>query len=149
MEYVIRQCEERDMEALIELCVAHAAYERASFSREGKISLLSAALFRTPQRVYCMVVEQDSQLVGYCSYTFDFSTWEARPYLHMDCLYLEEAHRGAGLGKRFIEKLIDIAQQHNCVNIQWQTPTFNLPAIGFYKKIGAEGKEKLRFTLTL
>jgi hypothetical protein len=43
--------------------------------------------------------------------------------------------------------LRDIAREKNCVNIQWQTPVFNKRAIKFYNRIGATGKDKVRFTL--
>jgi ribosomal protein S18 acetylase RimI-like enzyme len=88
-------------------------------------------------------------IVGYCSYTFDFSTWDARYFLHLDCLFIEEGFRGMSIGEKLITQVIFIAKQRKCVNVQWQTPIFNEGAIRFYKRIGATGKEKQRFTFDL
>ena len=147
MEYLIRDCEEADLPVLVELCQKHAEFEQAAYHPEGKEELLQNALFSKNKRLFCLVVEVDSLVVGYTSYTFDFSTWDARQFLYMDCLYLESDFRGFGIGEKLIDKLKEIANLHNCVNIQWQTPVFNGRAIKFYERIGAEGKEKVRFTL--
>jgi ribosomal protein S18 acetylase RimI-like enzyme len=48
-----------------------------------------------------------------------------------------------------MDKLKAIAKERNCVNVQWQTPIFNERAIKFYHRIGATGKEKLRFFMDL
>ena len=96
-----------------------------------------------------MVVEVDSIVVGYTSYTIDFSTWDAKQFLYMDCLYLEPDVRGYEIGEKLIDELKIIAQRENCVNMQWQTPVFNERAVKFYERIGAAGKEKVRFSLAL
>jgi ribosomal protein S18 acetylase RimI-like enzyme len=149
MEYIIRDCEEGDSSALIELCQKHAEFERASYSPEGKEELLRNALFSKDKRLFCLVVEVDTLLVGYTTYTFDFSTWDAGQFLYMDCLYLEPDIRSFGIGEKLIDKLKEIAKLQNCVNVQWQTPQFNERAVKFYERHGAAGKEKVRFTLKL
>ena len=147
MEYKIRLCEESDLAKLVELCSNHAAYEEASYSPLGKEELLSAALFSDTPKLFCHVVESRGKLVGYFTYTFDFSTWDAGTFLHLDCLYLEPEVRGNTIGERIMLVLRDIARKKNCVNIQWQTPVFNERAIKFYNRMGATGKDKVRCTL--
>ncbi|HEX8378815.1 MAG TPA: GNAT family N-acetyltransferase [Pedobacter sp.] len=149
MEYNIRLCEESDLAQLVELCSNHAAYEEAPYSAVRKEELLSAALFADTPKVFCQVVESGENLVGYFSYTFDFSTWDAGTFLHLDCLYLEPEVRGNRIGERIMLVLRDIARKKNCVNIQWQTPVFNERAIKFYNRMGATSKDKVRFTLLL
>jgi len=134
---------------LIDLCQKHAEYEMASFNSVGKEDNLKKALFSDPPKLFCLVVEVSEIIVGYASYTFDFSTWDAATFMHMDCLYLDEEARGFGIGKILIEKLKQIAKDKNCINIQWQTPVFNERAIKFYHRIGGTGKDKVRFFLDL
>jgi RimJ/RimL family protein N-acetyltransferase len=38
-----------------------------------------------------------------------------------------------------------LALNLSCVNVQWQTPTWNEPAIRFYQRLGAKSKQKVRF----
>jgi GNAT superfamily N-acetyltransferase len=147
--YIIRDARENDLDDLLRLMADHAAYEQAPFNPEGKKGNLHKALFQSPVALRCFVIEMQGMLKGYCSFTIDYSTWDATFYLHMDCLYLDEDVRGLRIGSAVLEKLVDVARKNQCVNVQWQTPVFNTPAIQFYKKNGATGKEKVRFFLPL
>jgi GNAT superfamily N-acetyltransferase len=65
----------------------------------------------------------------------------------MDCLYLRETARGQGAGKQLIHEVVKLAKEKNCVNVQWQTPTWNTRAMSFYKRLGTSSKPKVRFFL--
>jgi GNAT superfamily N-acetyltransferase len=149
MKYLIRDCQPKDVNAVVDLCEKHADYERASFNPTGKEEKLKNALFREHPQLFCLVVEINETIVGYASYTFDFSTWDVNTFMYMDCLYLEEDIRGFGIGEAIIEKLKQIASDKKCINIQWHTPKFNEKAIKFYHRIGGTGKDKVRFSLDL
>lgn len=147
LDYQIRACQPNDLPVLVQLCQKHAHYEQASYTRAGKEERLQKALFGESPPLHGLVVEAGGELVGYATYTFDYSTWNAAPFLHLDCLYLEPAYRGRGIGERIIRQLEQVARERGCVNMQWQTPAFNEKAIRFYKRISASGKEKIRFSL--
>lgn len=149
MEYSIRNSEIADLSKLVILCQKHADFEKTEYNPEGKEEHLKKALFGENPKLFCLVIASAETIVGYASYTFDFSTWNAQTFLYMDCLFLEEETRGFGIGEKLIEKLKEIGTQNNCGNIQWQTPEFNTRAIKFYNRMGAKGKDKVRFTLTL
>jgi GNAT superfamily N-acetyltransferase len=145
MEYVIRECTAKDLPKLVELCGKHSEFEQASYEPMGKEALLEKALFSDRPKLFCSVIESKNNLQGYFSYTFDYSTWDAKTFLYLDCLYLEPAFRGKKIGEVVFEKLKEIAKQKECINIQWQTPIFNDRAIKFYNRIGGTGKNKMRF----
>lgn len=149
MDHLIRECREDDLPKLIELCSKHAEYERTSFNPEGKLTALKNALLGSNPKLYCLIVENNKTPVGYASYTFDFSTWEGATFLHMDCLFIESEYRGFGIGEALINRLKEIAIKTGCVNVQWQTPDFNVRAIKFYRRIGGLEKNKVRFFLSL
>jgi len=137
------------LKTVVELCQKHADYEQAMYNPKGKEDGLKNTLFCAQPKLFCLVVEANETIVGYASYTFDFSTWDAATFMYLDCLYLEEDARGFGIGEAIIEKLKQIAIDKNCINIQWQTPKFNERAIKFYNRIGGKAKEKVRFSLDL
>jgi ribosomal protein S18 acetylase RimI-like enzyme len=149
MEYSIRNCEITDLPKLVILCQKHAEFEKADYSPEEKEEGLKKALFDEQPKLYCLVVATKETIVGYISYTFDFSTWDASNFIYMDCLFLEEEARSFGIGELLIDKLKQIGIEKNCINLQWQTPQLNERAIKFYNRIGAKGKDKVRFTLDL
>jgi GNAT superfamily N-acetyltransferase len=149
MEYLIRNFQEDDIIKLVDLCSEHAAFEQAPYVQEGKHLLLKSQLLSPTPALYCWVVVMHTELVGYVTYTFDYSTWDANFFLHVDCIYLREQCRGVGIGSDLMRRLANVAREKGCVNMQWQTPTFNSNAIKFYQRIGAQGLNKMRFFLDI
>ena len=143
----VRPVRNEEIEMVIELCAMHAAYEKSEYDKTGKASKLRRAIFHPSPSLFCFIVEQNGGIAGYATVTKEFSTWDAEYYLHMDCLYLLESTRGAGLGSLLMKKLKEFAVLHSCSHIQWQTPVDNFSGIQFYEKQGAVSKDKKRFYL--
>ncbi len=146
-KYLIREIKENDLNELMLLIEEHTAYEQAAYNGEGKKERLEAELFRENSQLKCWVIEIDDKVNGFCSFTYDYSTWDAAFFIYMDCLYIRSSFRGMGIGSIILARLKALAAEKQCVNVQWQTPDFNTPAIAFYKKNGALSKDKVRFTL--
>lgn len=149
LTYQIRPCLPSDLDKLMILIEKHAEFEKAAFSKEGKQDRLKLALFAENAPLNCVVAEVDGQVIGYATYTFDYSTWDAGWFIYMDCLYLEDDYRSYGIGQVILEEVKAAGAARGCLNMQWQTPVFNERAIKFYKRIGGIGKDKVRFTLAL
>lgn len=147
MQHNIRPARPADMTALIELCAEHAAYEQAAYNPEGKAGKLSAFLFVDPPRLYALVVEDETGLVGYATFAPEMSTWHAATYLHLDCLYLRPQVRNQGIGAALIKNIAARAAVLGCDHLQWQTPADNENAIRFYHRMGATSKAKQRMYL--
>ena len=141
----IRFVQKKDIKELLELCRLHAIYEKSDFNSNGKEKLFLKCFFKEPLTVSCLVVEHDNKIVGYSTFMKQFSTWDAKFYMYLDCLYLMEKVRGKGIGVKMMNKIKMHAKSENCTTIQWQTPTFNSEAIRFYQKVGANYKTKERF----
>lgn len=149
LDYKIRYAKPSDIHQIIDLCEAHAIYEKCEFSKENKPKQLADALFSKIPKVYCLVVESDNQLVGYAAYTIQYSTWDACEYIYMDCLYLKENARNRNIGEKLINKIQKEGKKLGCNLMQWQTPDFNIKAIKFYYRIGGISKKKERFFLQM
>ncbi len=140
----IRIAEKRDFETIKKLVKAHATFEKASALNDNNLNRLSNYIFNTDV-VKCLVVELNSEIVGYATFMKQFSTWDANYYIYLDCLYLNEKTRGKGIGTQIMNKIKTYAKSISCSVIQWQTPDFNKKAIDFYKKLGTDSKTKERF----
>jgi len=95
------------------------------------------------------VAGRGGELVGYGAASIEFSTWKAACFLHLDCLYLAQQSRGAGLGARMLAAFENLARQQNLGWMEWQTPDWNIDAARFYERNGARALPKLRFAKTL
>lgn len=144
---MIRPAKPHDMAQLKPLIEAHAAYEGFPFE-DGfqNVEGLMKLAFGDASRILLWVVEVDATLIGYMSATVDYSTWNAAPFMYLDCLYLTDAARGCGLGSKMIDTLDQFAAARGIPEIQWQTPPDNALGLGFYRHIGARELPKQRFT---
>jgi len=148
MGFIIRNCIESEIDHLIALCKERAEYEKIPYSAVGKKDRLYQALFSNHKNVYCLVVESKGIIVGYATYTFDYSTWDAGEFINLDCLYLQSDYRNLGIGQLLFNKIRDVGKSRGCVSMQWHTPDFNDGAIKFYQRNGALGRLKMRFSIS-
>ena len=142
----LRDAVPADLPTIARLCRAHALYERAAPPPPEQAERLARLLFGVPPRLWCLVAAEGEQLVGYATWSLECSTWRAAEYAHLDCLYLEEALRGRGLGRALLERVAARAAELGATHLEWQTPAWNAGAIRFYERLGASGSDKKRFT---
>jgi GNAT superfamily N-acetyltransferase len=145
--WAVRPAGSADAQALARLCAAHASFERIPCQHEGHADRLADAL--NAGRLHAWLVWLDGDAVGYSSATLDFFTLAGAPFLHLDCLYLDPAARGRGLGRELLAAVGDRARALGCTEVQWQTPVWNADAIRFYDRLGAIRQEKHRYTMAL
>jgi GNAT superfamily N-acetyltransferase len=136
-----------DMSVLVRMCAEHASYERTVYEADGKATLLVSAIFSFTPRLFVWVAHLGDEVIAYASATIDFSTWNARDFVYLDCLFVREGFRSHGIGRILLNAVVDFAQELNAANIQWQTPDWNIEAANFYRRSGAIEVAKRRFTL--
>ena len=146
---MVRRVFRQDLAALVLLCGEHAQHEGAAHAPAAMAEGLARALFSPSPRLHAWVAEVRGELLGYATATVEFSTWQARDFLHMDCLFVREGRRGDGIGVSLLAAVIAAARRAGCVEIQWQTPDWNTDAARFYRRAGAIEKPKRRYFLQL
>ncbi|GAA2752006.1 GNAT family N-acetyltransferase [Kitasatospora cinereorecta] len=144
---MIRPATAADLPAIASLCAAHAAFERAGPVPADLATRLEPVLFSADPRARCLVVDAGDELIGYAAYAREFSTWYAAEYVHLDCLFVTEPHRGGGWGRALLDAVREEAAASGAAHLQWQTPDWNTDAVRFYRRAGAEARSKIRFSL--
>ena len=134
-----------DVDAMLPLIVEHAAFERDRATAEPET--LRAALSGDAPRLLAWLATSGDRAIGYASATIDFSTWRARLYLNLDCLFVAPADRGQGVGRALLAAARAHALDRGIDELQWQTPAWNEDAIRFYRRLGASDAPKQRFRL--
>jgi GNAT superfamily N-acetyltransferase len=74
---------------------------------------------------------------GFALFFHNFSTFEGKPGVYLEDLFVRPEARGSGLGKALLSRLAAIAVERDCARLEWSVLDWNEPAIGFYKKLGA------------
>ena len=144
----IRRAAPEEASLITPLCAEHAHYERANFDYDGHSSRLVEMMSGAIPRIMILVAEAaEAGLIGYAAVVREASTWRAGEYLHMDCLFVREPHRGKAIGWQLFDAVVALARTEGLPEIQWQTPSWNSGAIRFYRAIGGEPTDKVRFSL--
>ncbi|MFF8373240.1 GNAT family N-acetyltransferase [Streptomyces lydicus] len=145
----VRRARVDDLPHVVQLVSEHAAYERAAPPPTDLARRLETLLFGTDSpRLRCFVAElDDGEIIGYASCAPEVSTWDGAEYLHLDCLFLRDGHRGLKVGPLLVDAVVAEARELGLGQVQWQTPPWNTDAIRFYDRLGAEAKEKRRYHL--
>ncbi|MFE9848620.1 GNAT family N-acetyltransferase [Streptomyces sp. NPDC005576] len=136
-----------DLPKVAEMCAAHAAFEGAGPVPADLATRLESALLPADPRAWCFVGDHEGELTGYATCSLEFSTWQASDYIHLDCLFVTETHRGEGWGRRLLDAVTRTAAARSLAQVQWQTPEWNADAIRFYTRAGAQASPKVRFSL--
>lgn len=85
----------------------------------------------------CLLVEADGAVVGYAMYHDSYNSDLAERGLWLVDLYVEPAHRAAGIGRRLMAALARIAIERGAVSLWWGVSGKNAQARAMYAGIGA------------
>jgi len=118
-----------------------AFHEFAEFERLP-VTVVEAHLMRDGfgerPRFRVLMAEWDGQIAGYAFFFDYYSTFEGRPGLFLEDIYVREQYRGKEIGKAMLARVAAIAREENCFGVRWQVLDWNAPAIEFYRRLGAE-----------
>jgi diamine N-acetyltransferase len=114
-----------------------ADYERAPERAVATAADIERHMFGPAPLIHCELAEHEGQEAGFALYFFNFSTWEGKPGLYLEDLFVRPAFRGFGVGKALLQHLARIAVDHGCTRYVWQVLDWNTPSIKFYEAMGA------------
>jgi GNAT superfamily N-acetyltransferase len=135
--FILRDALREDVPAIVGLIRDLALYERQPEDCHADPALLEKHLFGPRPYAEAIVAEAGGELIGFALFFHNYSTWLTRPGLYLEDLYVKPERRGLGAGKALLERLARIAVSRGCGRMEWSVLTWNEPAIGFYKALGA------------
>ncbi|HEX6632360.1 MAG TPA: GNAT family N-acetyltransferase, partial [Usitatibacter sp.] len=116
---------------------ALAVYEKLEHMAVGTEEELRACLFGPRPAAETLIAEVGGRAVGFALFFTTFSTFLCKPGLYLEDLFVEPAHRGAGIGKALLARLAALAAQRGCGRLEWRVLDWNEPSIRFYESLGA------------
>nr|WP_299405267.1 GNAT family N-acetyltransferase [Acaryochloris sp. IP29b_bin.148] len=133
----IRAVERDDVSALFALILELAQYEHLEDAVTGSPEALRQHLFGDPCYVEALVAEIDQQIVGYALFFTSYSTFLTQPGLYLEDLYVQERHRGQGVGKALLKHVAKLVAERHYGRLDWSVLDWNESAIAFYETLGA------------
>ncbi len=134
----IRPATASDARLILEFIRGLAEYERAPEQAVATEADILRDGFGPSPKFKCVIAEWDSQPAGFAFYFYNYSTWQGRPGVYLEDLFVYPHFRGKGIGKALLVYLAQVAVRENCGRFQWQVLDWNQPAIDFYESLGAK-----------
>jgi GNAT superfamily N-acetyltransferase len=121
---------------------ALADYEKLLDEVRLDEGVLAEKLFGPRPYAEVLIGEIDGQPQGFALFFHNFSTFEGRPGIYLEDLFVTPEARGSGLGTALLAELARLAVDRDCARLEWSVLDWNEPSIGFYKALGAKPMEE-------
>ena len=133
----IRPAAAADAAIILDLIRALAIYEREPDAVTATEADIVRDGFGASPKFRCVIAEWDGEAAGFAFWFYNYSTWQGRPGLYLEDLFVKPEFRGKGIGKALLLHLAKVAADENCGRFEWSVLDWNTPAIEFYESLGA------------
>jgi len=134
----IRQAERSDVTLILQFIRELAEYEKLTHEVVATPEDLLRDGFSDRPYFQVVIAEWDDQPAGFALYFYNYSTFQGRPGLYLEDLFVRPSCRGKGIGKALLVHLAKVAVGQGCGRYQWQVLDWNTPSIKFYESLGAQ-----------
>lgn len=142
MSVIIREAVAGDAAGLHALVIAIAEHhQQRTFVRATAQDLVRDGFGASPL-FGALLADDSGTLVGYASYTWNYSIWLGSTYMNIDDVFVQESHRGLRIGEALMEQARALCRQREVHRMRWEVQPDNLAAIRFYERIGAKMRIK-------
>jgi RimJ/RimL family protein N-acetyltransferase len=139
LKWKIRETTEKDILIIMDLCYQLSVYEKLEF--KGTKELYKKYGFSKDKIFECLLAENTGEIgpeyLGIALYYYTFSTFESKPTLWLEDIFVPEEYRGNGIGTELLKRLCQIAVEKDCGRVEWTVLDWNEPSRQFYYSLGA------------
>lgn len=132
----IRFATRDDISLILHFIKDLAAYEKMSDCVVATEEILTETIFEQ-KKAEVIIGEYQQKPVAFALFFHNFSTFQGRPGIYLEDLFVLPAMRGKGFGKMLLHFLAGLAIERNCKRLEWACLDWNEPSINFYKNCGA------------
>jgi GNAT superfamily N-acetyltransferase len=133
----IRPAEPHDAALVLQFIQGLAAYERLASECHATLEQIEATLFGDRPAAEVIMAFRGIAPAGFALFFPNYSTFLARPGMYLEDLFVDPAHRGAGVGQALLSHLAALAIARECGRLEWSVLDWNEDAIRFYERLGA------------
>ena len=128
-----------------------AEYEHLEHELKATEAQLREALFGERPAAEALIAERAASVgdpetkaepLGYALFFPTFSSFLASAGVWLEDLFVREEHRGGGVGRALLGAVAARVQEHGGERLEWAALDWNEPALGFYRRIGAQTMEE-------
>jgi GNAT superfamily N-acetyltransferase len=93
--------------------------------------------FGAAPKFRAVIAEWNGQPAGYAVFFEFYSTFQGRPGLFLEDIFVRPEFRKHGIGRALLAHVARVAWHEHYFCMRWEVLDWNTPAINFYNKLGA------------
>jgi GNAT superfamily N-acetyltransferase len=136
-ELSVRRATANDVALVLGFVRELAEYERLSHLVTATEPTLREALFGAHPGAEVLLAFEAAAPVGFAVYFHNFSTFLGKHGLWLEDIYVKPEFRRKGYGRMLLLHVARIAHERGCGRFEWAALDWNVPAVEFYKSLGA------------
>lgn len=117
---------------------------------------------RAPNAVYCtekdlrrdgfgpkpkfrvIIARWSREPAGMAFFFYNYSTWQGRPGIFIEDLFVRPQFRGKGIGRSLMTYIAKTAIAESCYGVRWEVLDWNQSAIDVYQHLGSKFRDGWR-----
>ncbi len=136
-ELHIRPATRNDCALMLALLRELAEYENLLAGFATSEAAIARDFFGPQPVAYCDLAFEGAEAVGITTFFWTYGSFSTARGLFLEDLFVRQAFRGRGHGKRLLAHLADKGAQAGASRLDWLVLDWNKSAMGFYTDIGA------------
>ncbi|MEW6297426.1 MAG: GNAT family N-acetyltransferase [Thermodesulfobacteriota bacterium] len=131
----IRPAAPADVDTILAFIKGLAEFEREPQAVKATTADLLRDGFGDQPKFAVLIAELEAEPVGFALFFPTYSTWEGRPGLYLEDIFVVEHARGKGVGRALMAALARLAVARGCARVELAVLHWN-PARAFYHRLG-------------
>jgi GNAT superfamily N-acetyltransferase len=133
----LRRATAADVPLMLDFIRKLADYEGLLDRVTASEAVLTETLFGPKPSAEVIIAESAGEPAGFAVFFHTYSTFEGRPGLYLEDLFVLPRWRGRGLGRQLIAELARVAIARGCARMEWSVLDCNEMALRVYRSVGA------------
>ncbi|KAK9452891.1 acyl-CoA N-acyltransferase [Dipodascopsis uninucleata] len=135
----IRRGTIEDVPYIMQFIKELAEYEKESHKVLATEDKLRSTLFEREHPYAKVLIAETPEGIpaGFALYFYNYSTWNGKPGIYLEDLYVQSAHRRNNYGSALLFALAEELVEIDGGRLEWSVLKWNTPSIAFYKSLGA------------
>lgn len=136
MSFIIRKATKNDAQAILDLIIELAVFEKEPDAVEITVEDIIRDGFGKHPKFNVLVAQENEKIIGTALFYERYSTWKGR-VIHLEDLIVTQTKRKIGVGKALYTAVLQYAYDLKCKRVVWDVLDWNTNAIDFYESTGA------------
>jgi GNAT superfamily N-acetyltransferase len=137
----LRTASQKDIPLILSFIRELAEYEREPNAVRCTEDDVRRDGFGKDPKFRVVLAEWNGTPAGMALFFHYYSTWQGRPGIYLEDLFVRPKFREKGVGKALMIHLAGIALAENCYGLRWEVLNWNEPAMEFYQHLGSGFRE--------